>query len=111
MREKKPLNVEVGARIKQARLDAGMTQEQLAEAIQIGVKHVSMIECGTTGISLSGMLKICAALNVTSDELLYGRSVQSRTAALARRMETLRPEHFAVVEDIVNRLLIAFSEG
>ena len=41
MKKKKPINVEIGTRIQQAREAAGLTQERFAELIGLGVKHVS----------------------------------------------------------------------
>ena len=52
MKEKKPINIEVGRYVKQCREDAGLTQEVFAELIGLGVKHVSAIECGAVGVSL-----------------------------------------------------------
>ena len=46
MKEKKPINLEIGKNVKQVRENAGLTQECLAELIGLGVKHLSAIECG-----------------------------------------------------------------
>lgn len=39
MKEKKPINVEIGMRVQQAREAAGLTQERFAELIGLGVKQ------------------------------------------------------------------------
>ena len=46
MKEKKPINIEIGLNVKQVRESAGLTQESFAELIGLGVKHISAIECG-----------------------------------------------------------------
>ena len=46
MKEKKPINVEIGQNVKQIRESAGLTQESFAELIGLGEKHVSAIERG-----------------------------------------------------------------
>ena len=51
MKEKKPINLEIGQNVKQIRENAGLTQERLAELIGLGVKHLSAIECGAVGVS------------------------------------------------------------
>ncbi|MDD3231567.1 MAG: helix-turn-helix transcriptional regulator, partial [Oscillospiraceae bacterium] len=72
MKEKKTINMEIGAQIQFAREKAGMTQERFGELVGLGTKSVSAIERGTVGISLSSMKKICQVLAVSSDTLLFG---------------------------------------
>ena len=61
--------VAIGARIKAARERVHLTQEQLAEIIDISPTHMSVIERGVKGMRLSTFLKIANALNVSTDEL------------------------------------------
>ena len=74
MKKKKPINVEIGTRIQQAREAAGLTQERFAELIGLGVKHVSAIECGSVGVSLNTLRKPCTALSIPADLLLFEAS-------------------------------------
>ena len=53
MREKKQINIEIGEQIRAAREQARLTQEQLAEAIDVSVQFVSDLERGVVGVSLS----------------------------------------------------------
>ena len=57
MKEKKPINLEIGQNVKQIRENAGLTQERLAELIGLGVKHLSAIECGAVGVSLAVIVR------------------------------------------------------
>ena len=59
MKEKKPINLEIGKNVKQVRENAGLTQECLAELIGLGVKHLSAIECGAVGVSLATLKQLC----------------------------------------------------
>jgi transcriptional regulator with XRE-family HTH domain len=61
---------ELGKRIKTARLAAGMTQEQLAERINLSGGHCAHVERGTTKVSLSALVAMANALNTTPDKLL-----------------------------------------
>jgi len=61
---------ELGKRIKDARLAAGMTQEQLAERINLSSGHCAHVERGTTKVSLSALVAMANALNTTPDKLL-----------------------------------------
>ena len=70
--EKKPLNVQIGSRIKQAREQSRVTQERLAEQIEVSVQYVSDLERGKVGASVATIIKICQTLQVSCDYLLLG---------------------------------------
>jgi len=61
---------ELGKRIKTARLAAGLTQEQLAEKINLSNGHCAHVERGTTKVSLPALVSMANALNTTPDKLL-----------------------------------------
>ncbi len=48
----------IGKRIKIARIKADLTQERLAELIDISPTHLSNIETGTTRVSLNTIISI-----------------------------------------------------
>ena len=62
----------MGERIKQARKLKRYTQAQLAEIIDMSSKNFSQVERGETGISLTTLISLCKALDVSADYLLYG---------------------------------------
>ena len=116
MKEKKPINIEVGQHIKQCREAVGLTQERFAELIGLGVKHVSAIECGAVGASLSTLKRASIVLSVPADVLLFGETDESerlgRTSDLhviVSRLSRLPPGKFRVVKDIVDKLLEALA--
>ncbi|MFI3212801.1 MAG: helix-turn-helix transcriptional regulator [Eubacteriales bacterium] len=60
----------IGLKIKECRKNHKLTQEKLAELIDISPQHVSHIESANTKLSLSCFVNICNALSVTPNELL-----------------------------------------
>lgn len=60
----------LGKRIKEERLKKDMTQEQLAESIDVSGVYISHIECGSAKPSLDTLIKICNALGTTPDFFL-----------------------------------------
>lgn len=52
MREKKETNIKIGEQVKKARERAGITQEQLAEKIDVSPQYISDPERGVVGISV-----------------------------------------------------------
>ena len=65
-------------RIKAARIRLDMTQERLAEQVNLSPSHLSNIETGTTKVSLSTIVKLANALHVSVDGLLADSVVQSK---------------------------------
>lgn len=59
-----------GKRLRQLRLDAGWTQEQLAEAAGITTTYTSDLERGTKVPSLTIALRISRAFKISVGELL-----------------------------------------
>lgn len=68
----------IGKRIKIARIKADLTQERLAERVNVSPSHMSNIETGTTRVSLTALVAIANALSVTLDDLLCDSLIQSR---------------------------------
>ncbi len=61
---------DVGARIRSVRQRQKMTQERLADAVGVGVTHISHIETGNSIPSLQVFVDILNALDCSADELL-----------------------------------------
>lgn len=68
----------IGKRIKIARIKADLTQERLAEMVEISPTHLSNIETGTTRVSLTAIVSLANALSVTVDDLLCDSVVKSK---------------------------------
>ena len=67
----------IGVRLKQARLNKKITQEQLAEKLDVSVTYISRIERGSTNINLKRLSEICDILSITEGEILNGTSKTS----------------------------------
>lgn len=60
----------IGKRIKEVRTDRHLTQEYLANASDVNVSHISNIETNKVEVSLTLLVSICNAMNVTVDYIL-----------------------------------------
>jgi len=58
-----------GKRIKELRLNKKLSQEELAERIDIAERNVSKIECGSNFIRAEKIGKLAEALDVTPKDL------------------------------------------
>lgn len=68
----------IGQRIKQARLAKNLTQEDLAEQIDISVAFLSRVERGNSHINLKRLNQLCGLLDVTEGYVLNGASSSSK---------------------------------
>lgn len=76
-------NVEInykrlGESIKRKRKKTGLTQEEIAEKVNLSPTHISNIETGKTKVSLQALIAICNVLNCLVDELLLESVDESR---------------------------------
>ena len=58
-------------KMKLARVECDLTQEQLAEKIGVTRQTIGLIEAGNYNPSISLCVEICKALNRTLDELFW----------------------------------------
>ena len=58
-----------GKRVKELRIKNGLTQEQLAEMIDVGERNLSKIECGNVFVKASTITKLIDALKIEPKEL------------------------------------------
>ena len=78
----------MGKRIKAARQKAGLTQEKLAEIIDVSVVHISNMESGTGNPSLNTLVNIANVLGVSTDELLCDSVIQCKPVFQKEMNET-----------------------
>ncbi|MBE5851244.1 MAG: helix-turn-helix transcriptional regulator [Lachnospiraceae bacterium] len=60
----------IGGKIRKRRVDAGLSQERLAELCDVGTTHISHIETGNCVPSLKTFIAILNSLSCSADELL-----------------------------------------
>lgn len=64
---------EFGKRLKEIRVIRGMTQEELAELVEVNKQHISRLECGTRTCSIDLLVELSCHLQVSTDYLLIGK--------------------------------------
>ena len=69
----------IGERLKKARTEKGLTQEKLAEKLDVSIAFLSRIERGSSHISLKRLSQVCDILGVTEGMILNGSSSSSKT--------------------------------
>lgn len=61
----------IGLNVKIARLKKGLTQEQLAELMNIHLTYIARIETGKINMSLGKILELANTLNIDINKLLF----------------------------------------
>ena len=69
----------IGERLKKARIDNNLTQEKLAEKLDVSIAFLSRIERGSSHISLKRLSQICDILGISEGSILNGSSNNSNT--------------------------------
>ena len=85
----------IGPSIKAARECKKLTQEELAEIVDLSPMHLSVLERGVKPPRLINLVRIANALDVSADELLQdvvNASAGAREATLATKIANL-PEN------------------
>ena len=95
----------MGDRIKEARKQQRLTQEQLAERLDISVEFVGQIERGLKLPSMQVFIKLIEALNVSADYLLRDSVSTGRLFgdnAIGRKLEQLKPQQRIALEALID---------
>lgn len=103
--DKKFLNTTIGNRIKLARENMGLTQEELAEKINRSTQFISTIERGVAGASLETIISLCEVLNVSSEWLLCGKRAVPDSEKIAVKISSLSNAQLAALDRVTDELL------
>ena len=89
------MNIEIGAKIKQLRNAAGMTQEQLGNELSVSAQAVSKWESGTTTPDIQLLPEISVLFGVTIDEL-FSMTDERKTERIENMIDNM---HFIPEKD------------
>ncbi len=67
---------EIGKRVKACRKTMGISQEKLAEMINVSSHYIYEIERGMKSMSLETLINLSSALNLSTDYILFGNKEQ-----------------------------------
>lgn len=95
---------QIGQRIRKIRKAHRLSQEALAEQVNISTTHMSHIETGNTKLSLQVLVDIATVLDVHTDDLLYDNFRYTSSSAqdeLASIIEACSSQESKVIVDVV----------
>jgi len=65
--------IEMGIRLKERRKMLKLTQEQMAEKLNVSIKHYGGVERGQAGFSIENLIEACNILGTDLDYLILGK--------------------------------------
>ena len=95
----------LGDRIKEARKKQKLTQDQLAEQIDVSVEFIGQIERGLKLPSIQVFIKLVETLNVSADYLLRDSVSTGQLFgdnAIGRKIEKLNPKQRIALEALID---------
>ena len=99
------MNMTLGKRIAQYRKEKGLTQEALAQAMNVSAQAVSKWENDQTCPDIASLPALSRILGVTVDELLSGKSENLPAV-------TMQPiENRKAVEEMILRIIVDSADG
>ena len=93
---------EIGERIYERRRFLGLTQEQLAEQMDVSIQMISNLERGNKAIKIDNLLKLCEILDVSTDYILTGTKNESE---LSGKLKELSQRDYKLISQTVDFLL------
>lgn len=103
----------IGRRVREVRKARGISQETLAEQVDISTTHMSHIETASTKLSLPVLAALARALSVSTDYLLYG-SVANAHEEVDAVLDTCSERQLQILAEVVRSTKAAldrFSEN
>lgn len=98
----------IGQRLKKARIKKNITQEILAEKIDVSVAFISRVERGLSHFNLKRLGEVCSILGVSEGEILNGTSSTSKQYLISEFnevMEKCTPEQQRLILKIAKTII------
>lgn len=94
----------MGQRILARRKTLGLTQDDLAEMIGVTPPMISNLEQGKKAIRPDNLAKVCKALGLSTDFVLYGADTQTTVDVIADKLTQLTEAELQIVNDMIDAL-------
>lgn len=100
----------IGKNIKMFRSENGITQDQLAEKLNVTRQAVSNWETGKTQPDVDTLADLAECLGVTVEELIYGKSTQSKTSRTVVEKTTKKGIDSAAAVGIALAVVLSYTK-
>lgn len=92
----------IGERIMMRRRQLRMTQEELADRMDVSTQMISYAEQGRKAIRPENLIKLCAALDISADYILTGNTGGQECGRISAKLSRLTPFQLQKLETIID---------
>lgn len=92
----------IGQRIALRRKELNLTQEKIAELMNVSVQMVSNLERGNKAIRIENLINLSKILNVSCDYILLGKHTNNDLNIVAEKLKLLSDEDLTMVNMIID---------
>lgn len=96
---------EIGQRINNRRKELKLTQEQLAEKMEVSVQMISNLELGKKAIRPENLVKLCGVLSVSADYILMGRRADYEIEKVTNDFLLLSSDKQQLIERVIKAMM------
>ena len=102
MEKKKTVDVEIGQRIRRSREALGYSRETLSDKAVLSNSFLSAIELGTGSCTAEYLQRLCRALGVSADYILFGMERQGDLTPIHAMLSGLDPQYLPLVKQLLS---------
>ncbi len=102
---KQTLMTLIGNNVRQCRMERGLTQEELANMVEVDPSTIARIEGGSRMMSILNLHAVAEALNVSYDALLRGSDVDARIGNIVAKLSGQTTDELAYLEQVIQTVI------
>ena len=91
----------IGSRIWECRKKLGYSREKLAEVADVSNSFLAEVEHGTKNFSVPVLSRLCKALVVSADYLMFGRDDTADASDINRMLSGIDPRYLPHLEELL----------
>lgn len=94
--------IDMGNRVSARRKELNLTQEKVAEAMNISVQSLSCIELGKKAIRPENLYNLCSVLDISADYVLSGKKSVQQLEGIFKKLATMKEEDYRMIETLID---------
>jgi len=100
---------DIGMRIKKQREFLNLTQDELCDKSGVSTKFIGSIEQGKQSFSIDILIKLCEALHVSADSIIFGREKVNDIHEITQILESLDSKYIPCINEHVRAFINTIS--
>ena len=101
---------QIGKRLYERRKQLRMTHDELAERVGITSQTISTAELGKKAMRADTIVRVCVALDISADYLLFGNVSAQDVSILTEKTAQLTADQYRHLEDVIDSFIAVATE-